>query len=234
MTPDGVEIAWIPLGAGARTPTVRLSGRLYERLAATREHRPVAALVHAALLLGAERGSWTVEVAPAWGPGSRGPGVCATGPVGSRLLGRARVFRYEVRRWRDGVVPDLPWALVRRRLAADDTAARDVLDRLDDVPVLTWGRDEHRHGDMWNSNSVVAWVLAASGVDLAAAAPPPGTRAPGWAAGLEEAGFRDSNDSLGAVLMRMGVFRDSNDSLAAVGDPDGRVPRQQRLPRSRG
>jgi len=37
---------------------------------------------------------------------------------------------------------------------------------------------------MWNSNSVIAWILAASGVDAAAVQPPAGGRAPGWEAGL--------------------------------------------------
>jgi phage terminase large subunit-like protein len=33
-------------------------------------------------------------------------GVLVEGPVGSRRMGRWRVFRYEVRRWRDGVIAD--------------------------------------------------------------------------------------------------------------------------------
>jgi hypothetical protein len=37
---------------------------------------------------------------------------------------------------------------------------------------------------MWNSNSVVAWLLAASGIDPAAARLPDRGRAPGWDAGL--------------------------------------------------
>jgi hypothetical protein len=37
---------------------------------------------------------------------------------------------------------------------------------------------------MWNSNSVVSWVLVRSGVPLDAVHPPPGGRAPGWRAGI--------------------------------------------------
>ena len=37
---------------------------------------------------------------------------------------------------------------------------------------------------MWNSNSVIAWVLARSGIDADSIHPPAGGRAPGWRAGL--------------------------------------------------
>jgi hypothetical protein len=37
---------------------------------------------------------------------------------------------------------------------------------------------------MWNSNSIVSWLLTASGLDVDAMRPPAGGRAPGWTAGL--------------------------------------------------
>jgi hypothetical protein len=37
---------------------------------------------------------------------------------------------------------------------------------------------------MWNSNSVVSWVLATAGVDVTGIALPERGRAPGWDAGL--------------------------------------------------
>ena len=37
---------------------------------------------------------------------------------------------------------------------------------------------------MWNSNSVIAWVIARSGIDADSIQPPAGGRAPGWHAGL--------------------------------------------------
>jgi hypothetical protein len=37
---------------------------------------------------------------------------------------------------------------------------------------------------MWNSNSVVAWILVRAGVDVTAVQPPEGGRAPGWVAGV--------------------------------------------------
>ena len=38
-------------------------------------------------------------------------GVVAEGAVGSRWARRFRIFRYEVRRWRDGVIPDVDEAV---------------------------------------------------------------------------------------------------------------------------
>jgi hypothetical protein len=49
---------------------------------------------------------------------------------------------------------------------------------------LTWGRDELGAGEMWNSNSAVAWALARTGHDMNAIGPPTRGRAPGWNAGL--------------------------------------------------
>jgi hypothetical protein len=37
---------------------------------------------------------------------------------------------------------------------------------------------------MWNSNSVIAWLIARAGIPADAVAPPPGGRAPGWRSGL--------------------------------------------------
>jgi hypothetical protein len=37
---------------------------------------------------------------------------------------------------------------------------------------------------MWNSNSVIAWVIARSAMDTESIQPPSGGRAPGWQAGL--------------------------------------------------
>ena len=52
------------------------------------------------------------------------------------------------------------------------------------VPTPVWGRDELGTGVMWNSNSVIAWVIAHSGIDTESIRPPAGWRAPGWQAGL--------------------------------------------------
>jgi hypothetical protein len=52
------------------------------------------------------------------------------------------------------------------------------------VPALVWGRDESHAGEMWNSNSLISWLIARSGLDVESVRPPAGGRAPGWDAGL--------------------------------------------------
>jgi len=37
---------------------------------------------------------------------------------------------------------------------------------------------------MWNSNSLISWLIARSGLDAASIQPPAGGRAPGWQAGI--------------------------------------------------
>jgi hypothetical protein len=128
---------------------------------------------------------YVIEMTPAWGAGRRDREVVCEGPVGLRPLGRSRFFRYEVRRWRDGVIPDLAEAVGgARRLPTDAVRARRILDLAPAFPPATWGRDELGAGEMWNSNSLIAWLLARSDHDVAALDPPRGGRAPGWSAGL--------------------------------------------------
>ena len=179
-----VWLYWIPVGASQHV--VRRSARVFETLDARRHHRPKRTLYHAALEVQLDEGRWTVEMAPAWGGGPpRSHGVTATGPVGFRRLGASRLFRYEVRVWRDGAVPDLGYAVGDPvHVATDHTRTRRLLAAGSRVPGLTWGRDELGLGDMWNSNSLVAWLLATSGHEISSLAPPGGGRAPGWTAGL--------------------------------------------------
>jgi hypothetical protein len=181
--PAGVLLYWLPLGAGGRI--VRWNGRVFEALMARREHRAVRDLYHSALevRLGGER--FVVEMTPAWGAAVADRGVVREGPVGAPVLGRFALFRYEVRRWRDGVIPDLAEAAGDpHRVSQDPARARRLLALVPQVPALTWGRDEWRTGEMWNSNSLVAWLLASSGHELDRVGPPPRGRAPGWRAGL--------------------------------------------------
>lgn len=182
---DVLALYWVPLGAG--TSVVRLSGRIYEAIGATLQRRARSALYHAALIARCDGDEVTVEVAPVPdGNGRVARGVVAEGAVGDRRLGRWRVFRYEVRCWSGGVIPDLAYAVASPAIVSTDTdRVTAVLDRLAAVPTPVWGRDELGLGDMWNSNSVVAWTLATSGLDIATLAPPTGGRAPGWRAGLE-------------------------------------------------
>jgi hypothetical protein len=178
-----VDLHWLPLGAGGRF--VRLNGRLYERLVARREHRPAQDLYHCALTLHVHGTTYAVEMGPVWNVSAPDRGVVAEGPVGARWLGRLRAFTYEVRCWPGGSIPDIAEAVDSPvRVSADPGQAEDVLRAVRAVPPLIWGRDELRTGDMWNSNSLVAWALASTGHDVDAVHPPTGGRAPGWQAGL--------------------------------------------------
>jgi len=71
-----------------------------------------------------------------------------------------------------------------RRLTDDPEQARRLLALAPSVPTPVWGRDELRTGEMWNSNPIIAWLIARSGLDAEAIQPPTGGRAPGWNAGL--------------------------------------------------
>jgi hypothetical protein len=187
MGSAGLDLYWIPLGAG--TPVVEFSGRIYEAIHATTRRHPRCDLYHAALVARLDAGSTIIESAPVPdGDGRVRRGVVAEGAVGSRLLGRFRVFRYEVRRWPEGAIPDIDHAVDSPvRITDDDAMVRRSLETLASVPAPVWGRDEHRTGDMWNSNSVVSWTLSSAGLIRAAGSPPPGGRAPGWDAGLRVA-----------------------------------------------
>ena len=71
-----------------------------------------------------------------------------------------------------------------RRLSADPGPARRVLDLVPGVPTPVWGRDELGAGEMWNSNSLISWLIVRAGLPLEAARLPAGGRAPGWDAGI--------------------------------------------------
>ncbi len=180
---DGVDLYWLPLGAGGHV--VRWNGRLYEALASRLDHREARDLYHSALEVHLDGHRYVIESAPAWNNPAADRGVVGEGAVGFPLLGRTRLFRYEVRRWRDGVLPDASEAVASpRRLSANRAQARQVLDLVPAFPTLTWGRDDLHTGDVWNSNSLTAWLLARSGHDPDEVNLPVHGRAPGWSAGL--------------------------------------------------
>lgn len=186
--PDGasVDLYWLPLGAGGRF--VRLNGRIYESVMARLDHRQPLDLYHSALevRLGPDR--HTIEVAPVWSSKDPARGAVAEGPVGAVWAGRLRAFRYEIRCWRGGHIPDVDEAVDSpRRLTTDPVTAQLTLDLVSDCPTPVWGRDELDAGEMWNSNSVVSWLLLRCGIDLSPIELPAGGRAPGWQAGIEVA-----------------------------------------------
>ena len=185
---SGIYLYWIPLGAGG-SGFVRLNGRIYEGLMARRQRRRPLALFHTALVVELPEGRFVVETMwPRPDGDGESRGVVREGPVFSGRLSFTRVFRYEVRCWRDGELPDADQAVDGPRLvSADIEMARRALELTRVVPVHTWGREVTATGDMWNSNSVVSWVLATSGLDMEAVVAPEGGRAPGWDAGVTAA-----------------------------------------------
>ena len=193
----GVRLLWIPLGAGQRV--VRISGRCYEALRAAMQRRPRRDLYHTALLIDLGDARYAIEVAPIVDGDPRQRGVVAEGPVGLRPLGRFRLFRYEVRCRSDAVIPDLDAVALTVDVPIGSAQAAAMLDLVRRVPTPVWGRDELDAGDMWNSNSVVAWLLASVGAETTSLHPPGNGRAPGWDAGLAVARTFGSGDSVVAV-----------------------------------
>ncbi len=185
MTVQGssVDLYWLPLGAGGRF--VRLNGRVFEAVAAKLERRPSRDLYHSALVVQVPEGRFVIEQTPISDSNGLDRGVVAEGAVGSRWAGCFRLFRYELRRWRDGVIADLNKAVESpRRLTDNPGISRELLDLVPFVPTPVWGRDELGAGEMWNSNSFISWLIASSGLDAESIHVPAGGRAPGWDAGL--------------------------------------------------
>jgi len=177
-----VDLYWIPLGAGAHV--VRASGKVFEAVCALAQRRPRCELYHSAMVVQVPEGRFVIEQAPVPDRHGERRGVVAEGPVGMRWAGRFRIFRYEIRAWQDGRIPDVAAAVASPvRVTEDLDHARRVLNVLPMIPTPVWGRDELRTGEMWNSNSVVSWALTRSGTDLANIRPPRQGRAPGWDAG---------------------------------------------------
>ena len=179
----GIDLYWLPLGAGGHS--VRLNGRIFEAVAARLDRRAPRDLYHSALEVRLPEGCFVIEQAPVRDRNGVARGVVAEGAVGSHWLGRFRLFRYEVRLWRGGVIPDADEAVDSpQRLADDPAVGRRLLALAPKVPTAVWGRDELGAGEMWNSNSTISWLLARSGLDLGSIQPPSGGRAPGWNAGI--------------------------------------------------
>ena len=182
-SPAAVDLYWIPLGAGGHS--VAFNGRVFEAVWAARRHRERSDLYHAALVVEVDGDRHTIELTPSPDDDGARRGVVATGAVGARWAGRLRLFRYELRCWRGGSIPDLAYAVGgARRLTTDPGVARRLLHSVAAVPTPVWGRDELGLGEMWNSNSVIAWVLGAAGLPAGELRPPEHGRAPGWAAGV--------------------------------------------------
>jgi hypothetical protein len=183
MQRSSVDLYWLPLGAGGHS--VRFNGRIFEAVAARLQRRSASDLYHSALVVSVPEGRFVIEQAPISDSNGVERGVVAEGAVGSRRAGRFRLFRYELRRWRDGVISDVNEAVESpRRLTDDAGTSRRILELVPSVPTPVWGRDEMHAGEMWNSNSFTSWLIARSGLDAESINVPAGGRAPGWHAGI--------------------------------------------------
>lgn len=178
-----VNLYWLPLGAGGHC--VRVNGRIFEAVSARAQHRRPCDLYHSALEVQVGPARHVIEMAPVWNERAKERGVVAEGSVGMQGAGRLRLFRYEVRCWRDGRIPDIGEAVDGPQcLSTSPECAARVLELVRQVPTAVWGRDELRTGDMWNSNSLTSWLIVRSGIATEHIQPPSGGRAPGWRAGL--------------------------------------------------
>ncbi|SRR6266545_2696037 len=213
-----VDLYWLPLGAGGWF--VRLNGRVYEAIKARVERRPSLDLYHSALEVRVPEGHYVIEISwPIPDADGASSGVVLEGPVGSRRMANLRVFRYELRRWRDGIIPDADEAVASpQRLTDDPSRARHLLDLVISVPALMRGRDETGTVEMWNSNSVISWLIARSGLPMDVIKPPAGGRAPGWEAGVVTARRQQRIDE-GAHRIPGGQVDPSSTAGSAAGAP---------------
>jgi hypothetical protein len=180
--PTAVDLYWLPLGAGGRS--VRLNGKVFEAAASLVGRRERRDLYHSALQVLIPEGRFVVEQAPATRHGDD-RGVVARGTVGTGAFSRFWPIRYEIRRWREGAISDLAEAVDSPiRLSEDPRLGRRLLDLVERVPTPVWGRDELGAGEMWNSNSVISWLLTRAGIDVDSILLPRHGRAPGWDAGI--------------------------------------------------
>jgi hypothetical protein len=182
-TQAAVDLYWLPLGAGGHS--VRLNGRVFEAVVARLEKRPPDDLYHSALIVSVPDGNFVIEQAPVRDANGAARGVVGEGAVAAACARSLRLFRYEIRCWRNGVIPDIGEAVDSPQHLTDSAViAHRILELAPLVPTPVWGRDELQTGEMWNSNSVISWLIASCGLDAESMQPPAGGRAPGWRAGL--------------------------------------------------
>ena len=80
--------------------------------------------------------------------------------------------------------PDRDQAAGGPQILSDDLrTAHRLLQMVGSVPALIWGRDQCVE-DMWNSNSVIPWLLTEADSQSKHLVHRAGGRAPGWQAGI--------------------------------------------------
>lgn len=179
---DAIDLYWLPVGAG--THFQRASLLLYESILAAVQRRPRAVLCHSALKIEADGRPYTLELMPV--PAHEEFAPLLTGPVGSSIAGRLRLFRYQLCLKESARLPDESWSIDSPlRLTTDPRTVGALFAVAPSTPAHVWGRRVPGTSEMWASNSTISWLLASVGIPASEIGLPPGTRAPGWNAGLE-------------------------------------------------
>ena len=135
-------------------------------------------LYHSALQVYVPEGRFVIEQAPAWSEAAE-RGVVAEGSVGARAAGRLRLFRYQIRRRRDGIIPDVEEAVESPLRLSDDPARAGGYSNSARGADARLGPRRTGAGAMWNSNSTISWLLARSGLDVESIRAPPRRSSPG-------------------------------------------------------
>jgi hypothetical protein len=191
---------------------------VFEAALARLEKRTTKDLYHSALAVRVPDGEFVIEMA--WPiPDDKGilRGVVAEGAVGSRRARSLRILRYEIRRWRDGVIPDLDEAVESpQRLTDDPLLAQRILELVPEVPTPVWGRDELRTGEMWNSNSLISWLIVRSGVGVDAVHPP--GRRPGSGLARRDRNGTPRGASCGGCSTEIRSFAPSGSAPTLIAD----------------
>ena len=171
-------------GAERQSPRA-LNGKAYEALSAAFERRRLTSTMpDFEVRLG--DGSFVIEVAPspdaACRPGRRRRRPCwqplRRCPTALPLRGPLLVGRSDPD-VDEAVASPCACLMIQRPLIACSSSYPPSRHSV-------WGRDELQTGDMWNSNSVISWLIARAHLLVDVALPPHG-RAPGWAAGIRVA-----------------------------------------------
>jgi hypothetical protein len=98
-------------------------------------------------------------------------------------LGRFRLFRYEIRCWEEGTIADVADAVTTETVTTESEIALRLVGLVGAVPAFVWGLRVAGSEEMWNSNSVISYLLALAGLPADSYEPPLGGRAPGWRTG---------------------------------------------------
>lgn len=180
--PCFVDLYWIPISGSSGTGMFGALGKLFVSNPENRD------LYHAALRIQLEDCSvYVIELEDYIDDEDerKAKGVVVDGEFDFIPLKNT----YSIRRWRDGTIDDEGSAPPPTRMSTDCVVAQKVYDQAAKVPPNDYWSNDPKWGESrWTSNSVVAWILQSAGLNVWPCPTPPNGLAPGWSAGLIEAG----------------------------------------------